>query len=183
MFGRFASIGQSLCSRDVVRFWKFKESKECNHGAVVDAIHAWRGVNDPSRSPDISSHMVRIRWLHCYASAEEEFRFTRVRHGSFSNFNTRSKGMLLKRPADGVQRCTVVDQTLRSRQQTRERQIHAERRRELEVPSMSGAGSLSRYCWANFSIFGPPGKGIPWFLANLSSMFPIPMSSVSPRTR
>ena len=50
-------------------------------------------------------------------------------------------------------------------------------------PSNDGLGLFSNHSSAFFSITGPPGKGIPWFLANLSSIFPIPMSNVSPRTR
>ena len=50
-------------------------------------------------------------------------------------------------------------------------------------PSIVEFGCLSMYCLASFSITGPPGNGIPWALANLSSILPIPISRVSPRTR
>ena len=41
---------------------------------------------------------------------------------------------------------------------------------------------FNSYFFANISISGPPGNGIPCVLANLSNIFPIPISNVSPIT-
>ena len=51
------------------------------------------------------------------------------------------------------------------------------------TPSMSSSGWSSTHALACRSIAGPAGNAMPNPRPNLSSMFPIPMSSVSPRTR
>ena len=50
------------------------------------------------------------------------------------------------------------------------------------IQSVEGIWVLIDVGFREFSITGPPGKGMPCWRANLSSMLPMPMSRVSPRT-
>jgi len=138
---------------------EFNVPEESNHRSVVNAIHPRRGKRG---SLSICGHFL----THCAnplvasnTAAKQQLGFSCVRHRPLGDFHAGSKSMLLKRPAHGVQGCSVVNEALCCSQQARKSKIHSSN-------SVRKLQSFHAWFRRSFQVlirklfnFGPSGEG------------------------